>query len=409
MSKSKRVITQLQRIALYLFFFSINFEFWDPLNTDGFFSVSKLTGFIYVFTIIPQIRYFNKADTRNQFLLYIWFFFIILTLVSLFNINIVSYNFFDFTVFQNIFLFWFLINHERKERFVLEKGLLSFALGSVALALLFYAGIGIEYEGGRVNIFADNENTIGLKMTISLAILFLAIVQNRLKFGKLRYLLLIPVPIMVRLMVETGSRVAFISFALILVAGVVLFKTKNIFSKMSVFAGGAITSIIFWIYMIQSDTLIQRLLISAEKGDLGGRDVIWKSLLPLIESNPIFGIGKTGYAYFSQITFGEGTSPHNVILEVLCYTGVIGLIIYLLFLFRVFKKGYQKYKTEGLLLPLLLISPVLGMLVSGQILETKIGWGIFAYIAGSSVLKPKSKTMGSNTPLTTDENSLRHR
>ena len=49
-------IKQVQRFALYLFFFSINFEVWDPFNTDGFFSVSKLTGLIYLFTIIPQIR-----------------------------------------------------------------------------------------------------------------------------------------------------------------------------------------------------------------------------------------------------------------------------------------------------------------------------------------------------------------
>ena len=284
-------------------------------------------------------------------------------------------------------MFWFLIIHERKDPFVLEKGMLSFAFGSVVLALLFYAGIGIEYEDDRVKIFGDNENLIGLRMSISMAILAVTIVQNRLNFGKLRYLLLIPIPIMLQLMVETGSRVAFISFALVFVTGIVLFRTKKIIGKILVLTAGTITSIILWIQMIQSSTLIQRLLFIFEKRELGGRQLIWEELLPLIESNPIFGVGKTGYYYFSQINFGLPTSPHNVVLEVLCYTGIVGSIIYLNFLYLILKKGYQKYKREGLLLPLLLLLPVLGMLVSGQILEVKMGWVIFAYIVGGSVLK----------------------
>jgi O-antigen ligase len=155
--------------------------------------------------------------------------------------------------------------------------------------------------------------------------------------------------------------------------------------------------------------MANRLLIIYERGDLGGRDVIWQELYPLIGGNPVLGVGETGYAYFAQTTFGRYTSPHNVILEVLCFTGIIGLIIYSLFLFRVFNKGYQHYKTEGLLLPLLLISPVIGMLITGHIIGVKIGWIIFSYIVGSSVFKQKSETIGSIIPLNTYENPSHHR
>ena len=336
---------------------------------------------------MPAIRYFNVADVKNPFFLSAWFYFIILTLVSIININNISFSFIDFTVFQNIFLFWVLFNHERKDSLILEKGMLSFALGSVALALLFNAGIGIEYEDGRVTIFGDNENIIGLRMSISLAILILNIAQNRLKLGWLRYLLILPIPIMVQFMIETGSRVALISFVLIIITGVVLFKTKNVFSKIIAYSVGAIISTILIIYIMQSETLLHRILITTNEGEFAGRDLIWRRLLPLIESNPIIGVGKTGYDYFSQITFGGFMSPHNVILEVLCYSGIIGLMVYLYFLYRIFKRGYHKYMVNGLLLPLLLLIPVLGMLVSGQILGVKIGWIIFAYIVGGSVLR----------------------
>lgn len=404
MSKSKQILNQIQNIALYLFFFSINFEVWDPFNTDGFFSVSKFTGWIYLLTIIPQINNFIKTDRIKAFLLPICSFFVLLTLVSLININPVSYSFFEFSIFQNIFLFLFLLNHERKEPSVLEKGMLAFALGSVALALLFYAGIGIEYEGGRVRIFGDNSNGIGLRMSISVTILFLAIVQNRLKLGKARYLFLLPIPVMLLLLVETGSRVAFISFALIFVAGVSLFKTKKIWGKISIFSIGSLALIYSWLFLVLPEIVGQRLLLTYEERDLAGRDVIWQELFPLIKDNPIVGVGITGYSYFTKLSLGTLVSPHNVILEVLCYTGIIGLVAYLLFIFRVFDKGYKKYKKDGLLLPLLLISPVVGMILSGQILVSKIGYVIFAYIVASSAFIPKPETLDSVPALNTYRN-----
>jgi O-antigen ligase len=408
------IINQIQRIALYAYFFSINFEVWDPFNTNGYFSLSKLTGLIYLVTIIPQIKHFIRTDRIKPFIQPAWIFFALLTFVSLININSISNNFIDFTIFQNILLFWFLINHERKDRLVLEKGMLSFALGSIALAFLFYAGIGIEYRIeygtlGRVSIFGDNENIVGLRMCISLVILVLTIIQNRLNLGRLRYLLLLPIPIMIRLMFATGSRVAFISFFLLFLTGVILFKTKRIWHKIALIAMSSGALIYIWQLLMHSETLIRRLTRSSQEYDLAGRDAIWQGLLPLVENHPILGVGTTGYAFFTQKTFGRWQSPHNVILEVLCYTGIIGLMIYLIFLYRVFKRGYQNYKTEGFLLSLLLLIPVMGILASGQILGVKIGWAIFAYVGCSSFYKSKIKRTGGTKALTIHKRSFRHR
>jgi O-antigen ligase len=138
--------------------------------------------------------------------------------------------------------------------------------------------------------------------------------------------------------------------------------------------------------ILESELLRFRLLQSAE-GNLSGRDKIWSHLVPLIKENFLFGVGQTGYNYHSIITWGIVRSPHNVILEVICLTGFVGLIIYLLFLFNVFKRGFQAYEHQGLLLPILFGIPVAGLLLSGQILGQKIGWMIFAYIIGSTVIK----------------------
>lgn len=387
MSKINLIISQLQRTALYLFFFSINFEVWEPFSTGGYFSISKFTGLVYLVTITPQIGNFIRTDRISSFLRPILFFFGLLTLVSLVNINSYTQTFFDLSIFLNIFLFLLLINHARKEPLVLEMGMLWFSFGSVSLALLYNAGIGVEYLGGRVSLFGDNQNIIGLRMCISMTILILAVLQNKLRFGSFRYLFFLPIPLMLHLMFQTGSRVATISFCLIFIVGVILLKTNNIWSKISFSILGIIAFGYGWNFMLQSETLVLRLLNVSDVTGLAGRDLIWEKLFPLIENNPILGVGKTGYALFARNVFGVVESPHNVILEILCYTGFVGLLIYLIFLARLFKAGFQSYTMKGELLPLLLIIPVVGILLSGQILNVKIGWVIFSYIVGSSLFR----------------------
>jgi O-antigen ligase len=191
---------------------------------------------------------------------------------------------------------------------------------------------------------------------------------------------------MMGLMVETGSRLAILSFALVFIAGLALFKTKKKWWRIIVFLIGVISVFLIWQFTMQNDVLRTRLLQSIYEGNLSNREVIWKNIIPLIKSNPIFGIGQAGYAKFSQATYSVYASPHNVILEVLCFTGVTGLIIYFYFLFRIFKSSRQIYRKEGLLLPILLLIITFCMIVASHILEVKMGWAMLAYAASSSIL-----------------------
>lgn len=60
-------------------------------------------------------------------------------------------------------------------------------------------------------MFGDNQNIIGLRMTISITILAFSVLQNTLQLNKFRYLLLTPIPVMLELLAVTASRVALIS------------------------------------------------------------------------------------------------------------------------------------------------------------------------------------------------------
>jgi O-antigen ligase len=383
----------IQRIALYLYFFSVNFEIWDPLQTEGSLSVSKLIGFFYLAVMIPKIISFKTKAESKFILLPLVLFFALITLVNLFNINSTINNFFDMTLFQNIILLYILINHESHDRFILEKGMLSFAFGSIAISILFIAGIGIEYSSnGRLTLFGANENAVGMRMCISSIILILSVIQNPLQIGKIRLLLLLPIPLMIQLQALTASRVSMLALILAFLSGSFLvLRKKDLLSKTVMLAVAMLFLIFVLQFFMQFEVLKLRLLSSIKEGDLGGRDVIWQAIMPLIKENPIFGVGTIGYESYSINTFGRFTSPHNVILEILCYTGITGLIIYSLFLYRLFLNSLLVFRRKNLLLPILLTIPIMGLIVSGQIIHIKTGWIVFSYIAGCSIINKSSE------------------
>jgi O-antigen ligase len=349
------------------------------------FSISKLMALIYLVAMLSSI--FKTVTPRDLFPYFsnILIFFLILTIVSIVHIQRGNYNFFDFTIFQNIALFWILVNHERKDPGILEKALLAFAAGSILLALLFHLGIGVGLDmEGRVSIFGDNENNIGLRMSISMIIVSMVVIQNHFRLGKIRFLFLLGIPLLFSLMLATGSRVSLISFVLAYIATNALLRTKRIWIKVAVFVVGTLVLLYIWFVLLDSQEVMLRLLRTVNEGDLSKRDVIWKRLLPLISDNLIFGVGKTGFESATYDIFGRVISPHNVILEVLCLTGVAGLFFYLMFIYRIFRRSIMLYRTEKFLLPVILCIPFLGMLLSAQLLHIKLGWVICAFIAGSA-------------------------
>jgi O-antigen ligase len=375
-----------QNFLLYSFMFSINFEVFSLFGSSSF-SISKLLGILYFMSLLPQIKNMTRFDGIIYYLSPIFYFFILLTIVSIFNINYISSIFFDSTIFINIFLFLVLINHSRADNLALEKGLFVFSLGSLTLAILYSVGYGIEIGAtGRVQIFGDNSNNIGIRMSISILILLLNIIRNRLDFGKWRFLLILCIPIMLKLLTESGSRVAFLSLAFCSILLLFFIKTKKHWHKLLIFGVGIIILISVWGVISQSEVLVSRLTESAEDKDISGRDDIWILLIPLIEENPIFGVGMSGYIYYGRNFFDESyASPHNVLIEILCLNGIVGLLLYLLFLFRILKNAIVSYQYQNLLLPILLLIPFLGLMLSGQILDSKFAWITLAYCVACGI------------------------
>jgi O-antigen ligase len=142
-------------------------------------------------------------------------------------------------------------------------------------------------------------------------------------------------------------------------------------------------------------SLESRILATNESSvsNLGGRVSLWKGFAELIEGGLIIGYGYSGYLDLSEDFFGFVESPHNVILEVMMYSGVLGLFAYLAFIGLILYNAVRVARDhEDFFGVVLFCSVFLGFSLGFQSLSEKICWLLLAYINSSYVsynLKPK--------------------
>lgn len=378
--------SRLQNFALYIYFFAINFEMYNFL---GLGSTSKLAAIFYVFTIMLKPKGFLRKSKLKGFV-FPWIAFVFyLSIVSLFNVNEYSYKIFDVTFILNVVLFFLLLNHARKDNEVLLKGFLFFALGAIFLTVLYYLGIGLSYDFNRATMFGDNQNNLGNRLCVAVIVLVYFAVTKDLFDQWKRYLLLIPCPFLVQFLLDTGSRKSFIALALAMAVAVLMIKSQNVWKKVVTIICSCLLSFYAFLSLKGSFMIFDRLTKTVETGDMAGRDRIWLSILPFIKDNLIFGGGMTGFYKYSTETFGAYNAPHNVIIEILAYSGCIGLSIYFYFLFTVGKQAFNAYKTIDFLLPGLLMIPVLAMTLAGHTLNNKLAWLVYALSVSTVFLLKK--------------------
>jgi len=378
--------SKIHRFAMYLLLFSLHFETWDPFNTRIDFVITKITIILYLLTSVPLIKYLPLLKRMKDLLYPIIIFFIIQTIVSFVYKSSGYERYFDFPFFLNIVIFMLLIIDSIWDDKVLYNGLLAFAFGGVVFTLLYHLGIGVSeniYEGleGRVSMFGENQNDIGIRICITMLILISYIFEKKINWKNSRYFLLLVFPFLLRLALATGSRVALLSLVLAIIVFVGLKKEGSITKNLRKIVLGSIGVIIVLIYLSTNDVFLTRIMSSFTQYDLGERDFLWLNISDIIRNNPYFGVGITGYALQSEKIFNGVTSPHNVIIEALCYTGIVGTVFFIMFLYRLFKSAFLRYSRDSELLPIVLLIPITGLILSGQMFYPKTAWFVLAFVA----------------------------
>ena len=82
-----------------------------------------------------------------------------------------------------------------------------------------------------------------------------------------------------------------------------------------------------------------------------------------------------------------------MLLEVLIYSGILGLILYIIFLYKTFFAAINLYKFDSNILGVVLIPVALTFIFALQGMSEKICWLIFAYIISKSIFYAKQKSI----------------
>lgn len=148
------------------------------------------------------------------------------------------------------------------------------------------------------------------------------------------------------LIYTTSSRSVFLSILILLLSMLLLLYSKKAFSKLFstvlIFNFGFIL-----IYVLLENTKIGQFLNGVslhllDKSFYSGRNEIWKQLLPYIYDKPFFGYG---IGIDARELTSQANTSHNQYIQILLESGIIGLTLFLLLLYSIWKLLLQNLTT----------------------------------------------------------------
>lgn len=381
-NNTTNIFKKVSDVLLFCTGFSIAFNTLEM--SDMPISYVLLFTVLYSITIIPS---FSIAEIRKEYgkgVFGFLYFFIFLTIVNLISVYFYANNnkvpIVNPSILLNVIFFYSVLIHSIRNKLAPQIALYGFTIGAVLLSVYFIEGsrVEVDIKSGRLTIFGLNPNDLGIYMSLASIVVYSdLILQDRLHIKMGRFLFIFPIIIMISVMFATGSRTAFLIFVLSFVCSIFIFKTKRRRIRYLYLFISISMAVIGYYAIINSDyVVVERLLDDSGDDRTSGRTQIWNALFPYIISNPVWGYGEIGYNEISSRAFaniqghnyGAGYSPHNVLIEVSAYTGIIGLFFMLIFWLTIFKNAYKQYKVQNRITTFLLLVPLLFALVSGQAL-----------------------------------------
>jgi len=284
-----------------------------------------------------------------------------------------------------------------RDREIARRVMLVLALAALVLAVMTIFGIGKEMDSTtqRATVFGQNANRAA-RVLLAGALICPGLVVGRAKIAFRPSILVWPVmAIIVLAMIMGGSRGGLIAFA----AGLWMFsmtgnsiaiRARNIAVTMLLLGAAAFAAL--------KSPLMQERLQMAAQGNMAQRQVIFPAAFGMFKKKPIIGYGPSNQ-YVLAVRLGlppklhETRDTHNLFLEVLTATGVLGAIPFFWALWRCCWDAWKARRgIEGILPAAQMMSTMVGNL-SGNYIALKLQWVLFAYAMASWIyLTPKQPT-----------------
>lgn len=282
---------------------------------------------LIIFFLIFWIYYFVKvlyteSSVPSSQLTRPWFEFVF------FAITYVILPFITFTV----------LNFNEYKRVILNAFIFSgFVLGSFSLYIYGGAlgtGIGrisnLSYETGEATLSPLALSYSG-SLTIVLCILKLLRQKENSSFQKVYLWVTIVLAFIIFLLGSSRGSIVSLLLSLIIIFSYTPLKHKFKLICLSIIS----IPVIIWAIEASGSSLIKRTSNIQSDGG-GGRDLIWSNAFNHFLENPIFG---------GKVEIGGGY-PHNIIIEILMATGIIGALLILPLIIKSFSKGFKMKKED---------------------------------------------------------------
>jgi O-antigen ligase len=369
------------RATLYLFVLSIPFEI--PRRTIPL-EIPTLTGLVFLLctALNPSVCYRRLPPAAVWFSGYLW----MLALSAVINVPsataLVVRGFLSLTMLLVLFV---AIYNTLSDPRVVRGVLIAIVIACSVRAAMQVAGIAATpydlWTGGqRVTILGQNANLSAIILSAGLVtVVGLATRQSphlpRLGLPAWPLAAMLGIAI-----VQTGSRGGMLCAAVGLVA--LLFRGRTFSRRIRNLAFGVIALAAAGIFAYRSEVVRERFAEAAE-GKLAGRERIYPALVEMFVERPWIGWGPIENQYeVARRTMDQKydhRDAHNLVLELLTTTGLLGAVPFLVGLALCVASAWRARHGFLGLLPLAVVVSVLMGTVSGTWIEAKILWLALAF------------------------------
>jgi O-antigen ligase len=375
------------RLFYLVYVFSINFEFFDPLNTKIDFLVTKIS---FLFLFLFSLFFFNKIYSTKG-----WEFFLYSLVVVILIIVFNEYKYGELKLLipliLNIIVLIISVNLYKFYKDIFYHAFYVFTCSTIIITFFYISGYEVYYNiENRVSVLGNNQNELSLRIAISIIFINYVYLKKYFSSNIVKLFFLISVPFMIYFLFSTGSRTGFLSL-------IIMLLILNIFNNRS-YKGAyffrinlvILLGVLSWVFYLKDTYVVERLFNTLNEGDFSGRDITSEVGILAILDDLWLGLGLTGHVNAMNNIIGYDTSPHNVFVEILGASGIIGLIAFVFFVIKLIYLSFLNYLRYNQIIFITILIPVLLMLFSAQVLTPKLPWLIFAAVIASSFdLKPK--------------------
>lgn len=245
------------------------------------------------------------------------------------------------------YMLWDQVMDAVQLRIILQAYVLGCFVSILGTISNFAAGIeAFEYSGGRYVATGFNANDLAIILAMGLPIAWYLLL-NPLFEHKWRNMVLVNlifIPSAFFAILLTGSRAGLLT-TLVAVLYILLSDGNIKWWKKAVALCLVFIGFLFVQALVPEDTF-ERLSTTAASiisGDLGGRGVIYRDAIRIMNSTPILGVGSGAFSAASTLK----TLAHNTIISILSETGVIGLILFSTIISIALVEAYKMPRMES--------------------------------------------------------------